>query len=568
METTSSSTAPKHLGIDNVLSGLFAWSRANPMSALAGFLSAGLIVFQYAFLGKFASGTLGADFSALGWATTAWNPEGNQEHGWLVLPIFAFLIWHHRHRMASAPKKGSWWGVLPLVFGTLFFIASVRSLQPRMALVSMPLVFIGAIWTVWGWAVARVLLFPCAFLVFMVPSAAIEQASFKLQFVITGSVGIISKLLGIQIAAIGTTLRAVDGSFNFEIAEGCSGIRSVVAMTMLAALYVHLTQRALWKKLVIFAAAIPFAIIGNICRILTVILVAKYIGADLAAGLYHDYSGFIFFPFALMAMIGFSKLLNLGKRRQPDPPLPPVPGESGKVLFGRFLSVGAVVVLGLGGVAMLPKTISFQPVGVNLDLPVFVGKDWMGDDQTVSERELQTLGSQTDFSRKVYKNFAGDEVFVSVVLSGEDMNVSIHRPERCLPAQGLSIVKSDTFSVPVRDGSARVPVTRLLTSRPLSRPAGLPDSVKFPDRLYVLNYYWFAGYDVMTASHFERTWIDIRDRFTRGENQRWAYITVSSAIMAPVTGRGNDEAGCDAMIRQFIRDLEPKILRETIKLGQ
>jgi exosortase/archaeosortase family protein len=105
-------------------------------------------------------------------------------------------------------------------------------------------------------------------------------------------------------------LRAVDGSFQFEVAGGCSGIRSLTAMTMLAALYVHFTQRELWKKVVIFAGSLVFALIGNLVRIFTVVLFARFISPDLAAGLYHDYSGFIFFPIAVGAMVGFSNLLN------------------------------------------------------------------------------------------------------------------------------------------------------------------------------------------------------------------------------------------------------------------
>ena len=107
----------------------------------------------------------------------------------------------------------------------------------------------------------------------------------------------------------------MDKSFDFQIAEGCSGIRSLTAMAMLTAIYVHLTQKELWKKLVIFAFSIVFAIAGNVGRIFTVILVAKWINPTLAGGIYHEYSGYIFFPIALAAMLGLSKLLNLRRLR-------------------------------------------------------------------------------------------------------------------------------------------------------------------------------------------------------------------------------------------------------------
>jgi exosortase/archaeosortase family protein len=77
---------------------------------------------------------------------------------------------------------------------------------------------------------------------------------------------------------------------NFEIAEGCSGIRSLMAMTTLTALYAHFTQTVLWKKLTLFGSSIIFAVVGNIGRIFTVILVAKFYDPEFASGLYHDYS--------------------------------------------------------------------------------------------------------------------------------------------------------------------------------------------------------------------------------------------------------------------------------------
>jgi exosortase/archaeosortase family protein len=80
---------------------------------------------------------------------------------------------------------------------------------------------------------------------------------------------------------------------------------------MITAIFVHLTQDKLWKKITIFVFSIVFAIVGNVGRIFTVILVAKFINPEWAAGIYHEYSGFVFFPIALLAMFLLSKLLNL-----------------------------------------------------------------------------------------------------------------------------------------------------------------------------------------------------------------------------------------------------------------
>jgi exosortase len=285
---------------------------SNRLEALLLVTLIATLIYFFGFVPLFIKGTfVNGVCSTAAWAWQAWNPGMNQEHSKLVPFISLGLIWYHREKIRQAPKQGSNKGLIFVAIGILLFVLSARCLQPRMALASVPFLIYGSVLYIWGPIVARIVLFPCAFLIFLIPVAAIEQATFRLQFVITGLVGFLSNVFGIKIDAIGTTLTAADNSFNFAIAEGCSGIRSLIAMTMITAIYVHLTQDKLWKKLVILAFSVVFAIAGNVGRIFTVVLVAKFINPKLAAGIYHDYSGYIFFPIALVAMLGFSKLINL-----------------------------------------------------------------------------------------------------------------------------------------------------------------------------------------------------------------------------------------------------------------
>lgn len=272
------------------------------------------LVYFFGFAPLFIRGTfISGTSSTAGWAWQAWTsgPGGNQEHSRLVPLISLALVWYHRKEIQNAVKRGSNKGIIFVAIGIVLFLLAARCLQPRFALASLPFLIYGSVLFLWGAAVARIVLFPCAFLIFLIPFGAIEQATFRLQFVITGVVGFLSNLVGIKIDAVGTTLTAADNSFNFLIAEGCSGVRSIAAMTMVSAIYVHLTQDKLWKKVTIFAFSIVFAIVGNIGRIFTVVLVAKFINPAWASGIYHDYSGYVFFPIALLAMLAFSKLINL-----------------------------------------------------------------------------------------------------------------------------------------------------------------------------------------------------------------------------------------------------------------
>ena len=113
----------------------------------------------------------------------------------------------------------------------------------------------------------------------------------------------------------------------------------------------------------------------------------------------------------------------------------------------------------MSSIFLLPKQLGFQPVGIDLELPKMVG-GWYGTDLAVSEKERIVLGEGTEFARKSYRNGRGYEIVASIVLSGQDMNTSIHRPERCMPAQGFTVI--DKRSVPLAlPGHELLRVTRL-----------------------------------------------------------------------------------------------------------
>src|SRR5258708_25588378 len=159
----------------------------------------------------------------------------------------------------------------------------------------------------------------------------------------------------------------------------------------------------------------------------------------------------------------------------------------------RLIVLLLTLLAGFGAVFFLPASGKTEPVGIKLALPDFVGK-WYGVDQPVTERERQMLAGDTEFARKVYNDGLGNAVFASIVLSGHDLDNSIHRPERCLPAQGWTIADSKTVAVPIPSGG-KLQVTRLHNVRQVPTRDGKMISI------YNLNYYWFVGYHHMTASH-------------------------------------------------------------------
>ena len=303
---------PRSFG--SVLAFTARWTRANPTLVAAGLILVAIFVYFFGFVQLFGDRINGL-WSIAVWCWNVWSPKNNYEHAKLIPFIVAFLVWHARDKLKAAPIGTSKWGWLFIGFGLFLFFAGARTLQARLSLMALPFLLFGVVLYVWGRHVARILLFPIAFLFFMVPLNFLAQATMKLQFIETGAASAICNLFGLAVYTVGTTINAANETFRFEIDEGCSGIRSLMAIAMLSAIYGHLTQDRLWKKLAIFAAAIVFAIIGNAGRLVSIMMVARFFGQDLAGGPYHTISGYLSFPFAIAAMLLFGKLLNLNLKR-------------------------------------------------------------------------------------------------------------------------------------------------------------------------------------------------------------------------------------------------------------
>jgi len=231
------------------------------------------------------------------------------------------------------------------------------------------------------------------------------------------------------------------------------------------------------------------------------------------------------------------------------------------MITNRLAILLAVLLGGMSTVFLLPKQLFYQPVGVDLTLPTTVG-GWEGKDEEITQNEIGTLGPETQFARKSYTNGLGDELHVTIVLAGQDMNTSIHRPERCLKAQGWNLVDSKSVKVPLPSGAA-MEATRLSDMRMIQSPdraRGIPVSS--------LDYYWFVGYSDMTNSHTARYWMDIRDRIFHGYNQRWAYFTVAATVTEGLRPFGRDEKQTDALIREFITKLVPLTHKATVRFAR
>lgn len=275
-------------------------------------LIVGLIFVAYQFFGNNINLKMYGR-SAFAYVAGRWSDMGGDfSHGWMIPFVSLFVVWFKRVELMTAARKVDNRGLVLIILALTAHWLGAKSEQTRISLMA----FILLTWSIpiylCGWEVAKWLVFPCAYLLFAVPMNFLESITFPLRIVAT--VISTSVLNGIGIAAqrSGSAIHSLAaGGFQFDVAAPCSGLRSLLAMTALTAVYAYLTQRTLVRQWLLFLSAIPLAIIGNVARITTVALVAQAMGEKLALGLYHDYSGYIVFGVSIMLMIAIGALMNM-----------------------------------------------------------------------------------------------------------------------------------------------------------------------------------------------------------------------------------------------------------------
>lgn len=315
--SVSSAASPPGLAqaVLQALRRLVGEARRQPW--VAGLAVALLLVIVYFYGGVQSFGPRHA-YSAFSWLVSTWNPRTGYEHGFLVPFLFVFLVARRLPQVMAAPVKPSVWGLALAVLGGLCFVAAVRTFQPRVALGGLPFIILGGLAWWRGWATARLLAFPVLLLYFVIPVPGMIQATNGLQLLATKSAYHLSKLFGIQASLSGNDIYSIPvDKWKFNIAEGCSGVRSLMALMLVSAVYAHLTQKTLWKKAVLFACSVPLAIVSNCLRVASILVVAEYFSADFAAKTYHEGSGFLFFlVVGLAGLAAVDWLLNHRGRRK------------------------------------------------------------------------------------------------------------------------------------------------------------------------------------------------------------------------------------------------------------
>jgi exosortase len=254
--------------------------------------------------------TLWLYWPTLGHLVTQWATDRDFSHGFFV-PLFSgFVVWQDRDRLARIPRQPSWSGAIVLVCALAVLVVGQLGAELFLSRCSLLFLLAGLVILFGGWNLFRGLLFPWAFLFLMVPIPAIifNQITFPLQILASKVAAATLPLFGVPVLRQGNIM--VLASLALEVADACSGIRSLMSLATLAIIYGYFMEPRLSVRYVLAAAALPIAVLANSFRVITTGLMVQYWDPDKAEGQFHAWWGWIVFVSSLAMLFGAHSLIR------------------------------------------------------------------------------------------------------------------------------------------------------------------------------------------------------------------------------------------------------------------
>ena len=239
-----------------------------------------------------------------------WYMDPDYSHGFLVPLLALYFVWERRRELLTLPVIPNMAGIGLLGFGLLMLVVGSAGAELYLQRTSLIVVIAGLVLLILGSASLRMLAFPIAFLLFMVPLPAIvvNAIAFPLQLFAAKTATFCLFNFGIPVLREGNVI--VLAGTTLEVAEACSGIRSLQALLALGTVYAYFTQSVMWKRWVLVLLSIPIAIVANAFRVSGTGILAHYWGAQAAEGFYHTFSGWLIFLVAFALLLACGWLLS------------------------------------------------------------------------------------------------------------------------------------------------------------------------------------------------------------------------------------------------------------------
>jgi exosortase len=245
-----------------------------------------------------------------------WYDIPDYGHGFFV-PLFSvYIMWDNRNVLRSTPIRQSWGGLPFVLLGLCTVILGVYGADLFLSRISFLILFAGLIWTFLGRQMLRAMLFPLLTLLLAIPFPEIvfNKITFPLQLLASQMASGILSFIGVPVLHEGNVIELP--AMKLEVAEACSGIRSLMSLFTLAIFYGYFLERGVKRRVILALASVPIAVAANAARIVGTGLCVQYWDPDKALGFFHEFSGWVMFVISLLLLY----LVHIGMRLIAPPP--------------------------------------------------------------------------------------------------------------------------------------------------------------------------------------------------------------------------------------------------------
>lgn len=258
------------------------------------------------------------------------SDDNDDGHGVLIPIVVLALFWWKRRQLLAVPLRTWWPGILLLAGCLLMHMIGYLIQQPKISAIALFCGIYALMGLAWGAAWLRACFFPFFLFAFSVPitgvGGPIAYTTFHLRLLVTRLVTIVCNwVLGIDVYRNGTQLSNAAHTYSYEVAAACSGLRSFIAIFALCTIFGFVTFEKPWKRGLLMAAAVPLAVLGNMLRLLSIVVAAE-LGGQSQGNRVHDSSFFSLLPYvpAILGILALGHWLR-EKTGETTPPLNPTP---------------------------------------------------------------------------------------------------------------------------------------------------------------------------------------------------------------------------------------------------
>jgi len=241
-------------------------------------------------------------FSVLQGLVSDWLHLPDFSHGFLIPIVSFYFVYERRKELSALNRSSNWIGLVLLLFGIVLLLLGNLATEYFTMRFSILVVLGGIILFLLGKDFFKTLLFPVVFLIFMIPipSLLMDRITFPMQIFASKVAASSLYLIGIPALREGNVILLANTSL--EVAEACSGIRSLISLLALSVVFAYFSQKTTLKRVLLVLSTFPIAIIANAARVTGTGILAHHYGDKVAQGFFHGFSGWILFVVAFVCL--------------------------------------------------------------------------------------------------------------------------------------------------------------------------------------------------------------------------------------------------------------------------